>query len=271
MRKRNLPSASPAATAGLLDFTACRGASFSLEFALAGGALWSGPWDTEIRCGGRRVKPVDRWARSCSIPGRKADYLELELRLSGGVRIERHLAWARSDRFLLVADAVLAPRSMRIEYRTRFPLASGIGFRPAAESREGVLAGGRAWARVLPLSLPEWRADPRGGSLIATDGTLELYQEATGRALFAACFLDLDRGRCRRRYTWRQLMVAENLAVAPDDVAVGYRVTIGPRHWLIYRSLANKANRTVLGHNLVSEMLVARFAAGKVRPLVETE
>ncbi|MEX0714781.1 MAG: hypothetical protein WD278_20765 [Pirellulales bacterium] len=60
--------------------------------------------------------------------------------------------------------------------------------------------------------------------------------------------------------------------VQPADPAVGYRVQVGRQQWLIYRSLAERGNRTVLGHNLISEFLVARFdRQGKVEPLLEIE
>jgi hypothetical protein len=75
-----------------------------------------------------------------------------------------------------------------------------------------------------------------------------------------------------RRLTWRKLTVAESLETQPDDVAVGYRVQIGKEQWLIYRSLVEPANRTLLGHNLSTEALVARFdRTGEVEPLVEVE
>ena len=58
----------------------------------------------------------------------------------------------------------------------------------------------------------------------------------------------------------------------PADVAVGYRVAIGRQQWLVYRSLAKPANRTLLGHNLSTEMLVARFdKSGEVESLIEIE
>ena len=75
-----------------------------------------------------------------------------------------------------------------------------------------------------------------------------------------------------RPVTWRQLTVGESLRAQPRDVAVGYRVAIGSRQWLIYRSLAAAASRTLLGHNLSSETLVARFArSGEVKTLIEIE
>ena len=55
-------------------------------------------------------------------------------------------------------------------------------------------------------------------------------------------------------------------------MAVGYRVAIGKKQWLIYRSLARPANRSLLGHNLESETLVARFdRRGEVESLIEIE
>jgi hypothetical protein len=72
--------------------------------------------------------------------------------------------------------------------------------------------------------------------------------------------------------TWRQLTVAENREILPSDVAVGYRVMVGKEQWLIYRSLGKPGNRTVLGHNLVTELLIARFdRQGEVEPLLEIE
>ena len=85
-------------------------------------------------------------------------------------------------------------------------------------------------------------------------------------------FVDLDVQRFHRERTWRALTVAEDLQALPPDVAVGYRVLAGSRQWLIYRSLAAKANRSVLGHNLATEMVVARFQRkGRVEPIMEIE
>ena len=90
--------------------------------------------------------------------------------------------------------------------------------------------------------------------------------------MLAPLLVDLRPGRMTRRLTWRHLTVAEDLRAQPSDVAVGYRVRIGKHQWLIYRSLAPTGNRTLLGHNLTTEMLVARFDRdGEVEPLLEIE
>jgi len=179
---------------------------------------------------------------------------------------------AREDRFLLLADAVSGPRAARLEYSASVPLWPNTDFQPAHQSREGYLRGSKRRALVLPLALPEWRADRRIGELTRSERGLQLCQWTDRGRLYAPLFLDLDRRRMTRRLTWRQLTVAESLAVRPPEVAAGYRVAIGDQQWLIYRSLAKKANRTLLGHNLSTEMLVARFhQTGEVEPLLEVE
>ena len=83
---------------------------------------------------------------------------------------------------------------------------------------------------------------------------------------------DMDTKRMLRPATWRTLTVAENRAIQPADVAVGYRVQTGKEQWLFYRSLAERGNRTLLGQNLSSEFLAARFNRnGETDPLLEIE
>jgi hypothetical protein len=242
-----------------------------MELRLQGDVLWSGVWQVDIRRGGRSVHPVSEWEEVLWVSDEGVDFVELGARFSEGIRVERQILLAE-DHFLLLADAILAPRPGKLGYRACLPLAPGIRFDGAEDSREGVLAGRRRRAMVLPLALPEWRADARVGRLTQRGHGLELCQSAQGRAMFAPLFFDLRPGRFRRPLTWRQLTVAENLAAQPPDVAVGYRVVVGRQQWLIYRSLAAKANRTLLGHNLATEMLVARFHRnGDVAPLLEIE
>ena len=58
----------------------------------------------------------------------------------------------------------------------------------------------------------------------------------------------------------------------PHDVAAAYRVQAGSKQWMFYRALAGTGNRTLLGQNLTSEFIVARFnRSGDTEPLVEIE
>ncbi|NQU20556.1 MAG: hypothetical protein HQ567_04685 [Candidatus Nealsonbacteria bacterium] len=268
------------------------GQSLRTEFACGKDVLFSGDWPLDVRHNGEPATPVDDWEESCWISDDDVDFLEVQTELSGGIRVQRQMLLAKQDRFLLLADAVLGDRpsgsggsstaTPTLEYRSLLPLLPGVSFRGAEQSREGLLVGRKRRAMVLPLALPEWRASGGDGSstatptlageLTRTDEGLQLQQSSACCRLYAPLLLDLDRRRMTRPLTWRRLTVAESLVVQPDDVAVGYRVSAGRQQWLIYRSLAKPANRTLLGHNLSSEMLVARFErSGEVEPLVEIE
>jgi hypothetical protein len=252
--------------------------SVRMEFSCGKDVLWSGLWELEVRVDGQPAPPTSDWEQLLWLSDEDVDFLELEIELGsvvrGGtkLRVQRQMALAREDRLLLLADVVMSNRPGEIEYRGCLPLCPGVSFQGADESREGCLAASKPRAKVLPLALPEWRSEQRIGELAPTDRGLELSQSCEGRGLYAALFFDLDRRRQTYPVTWRQLTVAESLAAQPVDVAVGYRAAVGSEQWLIYRSLAEKANRTLLGHNLSTEMLLARFhRSGKVKPLLEIE
>jgi hypothetical protein len=261
--------------------------------------LWSGQWGLEVVQDGQPLRPTGPWEEVCWESADGVDYLELEIDLGSGVRVQRHLALAGKDNFVFLADAILGSRPARWQYRGWLRLAPGMSLAAAESSWEGFIEGKvagtlrvpsalggksspphtecachptRKKALVLPLALPEWRIDARPGTLAAVEDRMELSQTATGSALFAPLFVDLDRRRIARPYTWRPLTVGENLASQPPDVAVGYRVMVGRQQWFIYRSLTPAANRSLLGHNLVSGMLLARFdRQGEVESLVEIE
>ena len=254
-----------------------------VELSCGKNVVFSGPWKWDVSVDGKRLEPLSDWEEVCWVSDEDADYLELEMAMSEDVVLQRHMLMARDDGFLLMADSVLceeesdndanAENKPAIEYCSKLPLVPGIGYEPAEKSREALLTNGKKnIAHVLPLALPEWRSGGSPGTLERADGGLELKFSVRGNALFAPLFFDLDPRRFARRMTWRQLTVAESLQKRPADVAVGYRVQLGREQWLIYRSLAQTANRTLLGHNLSTEMLVARFdPAGEVEALVEIE
>ena len=215
-----------------------------------------------------------RWEQTCWISDEDVDYLEVELPLASDVRVQRHLLFARQDEFVFIADAVLGERPGTTDYRMALPLADCVAAESATETRETTLVvNGRRRARIVPLGLNEWRSERRGGDLYVADRSLEArHSSADAKKLFAAWFIDLAPRRLSRPITWRQLTVAEERQIVPDDVAVGYRVQVGSRQWLFYRSLEACGNRTLLGHNLVSEFLAARFSRkGVPETLIEIE
>jgi hypothetical protein len=151
-------------------------------------------------------------------------------------------------------------------------LVPAVEFQPADETREGTLCSQQRLCSILPLSLPEWRAEHSTGSLATTDGGLRFTYRRQGQRLFAALFFDLAPHRFNRQLTWRQLSIAEKLQTLDEDVAAGYRVQIGKWQWLIYRSLAPLGNRTILGQNFSTEFVLARFdTEGEAEKLIEIE
>jgi hypothetical protein len=246
------------------------------------GLICMGEWKTELRLAGKLLSPTTDWDEVCWVSDEDCDYLELQMSFDGGVCLQRQILLGRKDHFLFVGDALLECSGRLIEHRFTLPLAPGVTFQGAAETREGFLSSGgskgnggsrnRPQALVLPLALPEWRMDRRGGDLESNEAGITLRQAATGRGMYVPLFLDLDPRRMTKPVTWRQLTVAENREVQPRDEVVGYRVEVGKSQWLIYRSLGPRGNRTVLGHNLVTEMLVARFGRdGEVDTILEIE
>ena len=247
------------------------GRSIRFELAADRHVLWSGRWGLDVSQHGKPLSPIRDWDEVCWVSDDDIDYLELETELDTGLKVQRQMALAREDGFLFLADAILGDQA-GLECRSSLPLAGGISFRPAAECREGSLEAAKPVARVMPLGLPEWQTDKCQGTLEANQGRLELSQSSDGCSMFAPLFVDLSGRRISRRVTWRQLTVAEQLRIQPSDVAVGYRVALGNEQWLIYRSLSEPRNRTLLGHNLSTEMLIARFGTdGEVDTLLEIE
>ncbi len=256
-------------------FVARHGGQVNIELNSGRDTLLSGAWTCEIRRDGTLLVPEAdaTWDEVCWNSNEDVDYLELELAVAEGVRVQRQMVLARDDRFLLVADSVLCEQPASIEYRSVLPMVEGVTFDAATESREGYLIGSKARALAFPLALPEWRAERSYGSLEVNTGGLELRAAREGaRAMYVPLLLDLDPRRLFRPATWRQLTVAELRKAVSLDTAVGYRVQVGKRQWVIYRSLGERGNRTLLGQNLVSDFLVARFdTEGEIAPLLDIE
>ena len=248
------------------------GRSVELELAAGGEVLGAGEWQIEVRRDGQLLPTASDWQQTCWVGDADVDYLELEIKLGDGT------ARAAASRAGAEGPCPLAGRRR-------------LG-RPQREVRISGRAAARARDRV-----PRPGRDPRGrfdGQKGTCDGpAVGLARVAAGRAgrrvgrrpggLDPAAG---DRGtaasgavvlRSRSRAASAPIDVAAAYrgpcAVAqPADVAAGYRVAIGDRQWLIYRSLGPKANRTVLGHNLATETLLARFErSGEVESIVQIE
>ncbi len=243
----------------------------TLEIAAGGETLVSGTWNGTLQVNGQTLSVLSPWREVCQISDKDVDYLELELQLERGFKIQRQMCLGRKERFVYLGDSVLGQDSGRLNYEQQVPLASSIVAVQDAEMREVTLTGKKPRARVLPLALPEWRSEQRQGELRVGQSSLTMTTHVVGRNLCSPLWIDLDPKRHAKPLTWRAITVAENREICPADVARGWRVQIAERQWLVYRALGGHGNRTILGHNMISEFLLAQFKAGKTTNLVEIE
>lgn len=234
-----------------------------IELESAGRTLLSGSWTSETTLDGKVLDPVDDWEQQCWHSDDECDFLDLTLELAAGVRLERQLFLGKEDGFLIAHDVLHGPEDAVCEWRhtSAMPLANGYTFAGEGETRDGQLldAKGNPRSAILPLALAEWRTERRFGELAMANQHLTLTHTARGARLSSPLWFDLRSRRASKPRTWRQLTVAASLEVAPSDVAVGYRVQVGDAQWLLYRSLADPANRTFMGQNTAAELVVGRF------------
>ena len=238
-----------------------------------GKRLWAaGIWGYRLNIDGQEAPSVAKWSCNCWNADDDGEFLELQGEIDASTRIERQIYLAKSERFFIVADCLTTSRSGPIELCSRLPLQVGVQASAAAETREICLAADRNLARILPLSLPEWRCDRRNGSLTASAEAIELQMASAGAGLYAPLLIDCDPGRFAKELTWRSLTVADTRQIQPANVAAGFRAQIGTKQWLVYKSIAPPCARTVLGQHLSSDFLVARFhRSGAINRLVDIE
>ena len=238
-----------------------------------GRRVFLGPWTFAPQMNSKPLKPDGAWEELCWFSDKDVDYLEFNLDLTEGARLERQIVLARREGFLLLVDHLKAPETTSLRHDWQLPLAPGVLFCGESETRDALLVEGGAVARLMPLALPEWRIDPRVGELTSDGKRVRLSQEAAARSLACPLFVDLRARRAVQPGTWRQLTVAESLVLQPPDAAVAYRIQSGRRQWVYYRSQGRIGNRTFMGQNTSSESMIARFLpkTGGVEELVEIE
>lgn len=263
------------------------------RLTIRGQALLEGPWQTRISRDGVTLAETAPWEQVCRYVDRTVHHREFQRVLAGGVRHQRQITLCPRDGLVLIADTVLGTRRSLWEYHLQIPLGAGWRADAAAETFEIAFSNGSTECLAMPLAFPEWRASQPSGSLHCQESQLTASWQVAGRAFFfPICLLVQTSPASQNRHrqtsranqsghvsatpganiTWRQLTVSECLRKVAPDEAVAFRIQSADRQWLLYRSLTPPANRAVLGHNLISESLLARFTKrGDVRALVEIE
>jgi hypothetical protein len=245
-----------------------------LEIAVGDRLLVDGPWQWRASQGGRPLEMEGPWSLSCWESDKKATYLEIIAPLAGGLQIDRQIVLLPRDRVVLLADSITHPAGdqdvntvgeprwsqadgvLRVE--SVVPLAASLEGEQAEETREILVYDTKPRLMALPLSLPEWKTAGRGGFAITPDG-LALDHQTAGSRCYAPLWLDLEPARQGRPLTWRQLTVADTRQNLPPHQAIGFRVQEGLEQWLVYRTLDEPRNRTVLGCNISCGFLMGRI------------
>src|SRR5262249_19155386 len=157
-----------------------------VELRAAGETLACGDWMWHATAAGKPLAAAGPWSEVCWQREKEYDYLEIELPLAGGWKIERQMLLVRRDQFLLLADALLGPGGataaaiaaeigQEIRYAQSLPLTAVSSFESARETREGWIAtAGRKRSTVVPSALAEWRAEFCHAELISATGRLTL-------------------------------------------------------------------------------------------------
>ena len=231
--------------------------------------LISGIAMPEISINSRQVQAESELEVVCEQSDKDVEYVELETDLGEEAVFNRQILLSRDEEFLLVADVVVPRQSSRIEYRCDYRLARGILGMQETENREIYLRTDEIQALVLPLAHPEWKIDGCKDRLEFDENKLTMTQAIEGRGLYAPLFFDLNPARSRKKRTWRQLTVGENLNKVPRDIACAYRVQLDDQQWCFYRAISHPGNRTFLGENVTDEFVFYRFKkSGSVTPLI---
>ncbi|MGB9687859.1 hypothetical protein [Thermogutta sp.] len=253
---------------------------------LAGESIIAGEWNSSVEVDGEIPTPTSPWKEVCQFADREAHHREFERRLTPGIRQQRQITVCPIDGFVLFAETFLSTRQRTWMYSLSFAVSPAIQPRAAAETHEILVDGTGVKGLLLPLAFPEWKQGFNQGSIMIIDNEIRVTYRVAARRFYFPVFLTLwrvdhqaatakdalNRTDTFPELTWRHLTVSECLRKVSSDEAVGYRIQIGDRQWVLYRSLTPPANRAVLGKNLISESLLGRFKPnGTVAPLVEVE
>ncbi|MEM8667865.1 MAG: hypothetical protein AAGG48_10140 [Planctomycetota bacterium] len=237
-----------------------------LEILAGKQAAISGRWQSQIEYDSEQQHPVSSWTDVCQFSDDDVHYLELEQEWTSGITLQRQILMFRDDRCLLLADAVRAPTlnnsTHRVHYASRIPVTDAFTIESEDETRELFLTRKRPKALIIPLAANEWRVGPSDAALRITEDR-HLVASVTGlERIYSPLWLDFSPHRFKRKRTWRQLTVADQLRIVNANEAVAYRFQQGSEHWTVYCSLHGKACRTFLGKHLIADFYCSRFDPG---------
>lgn len=233
----------------------------------------SGAWAHELTLDGVPVPVQGEWSCCCWFADKDAAYVELQLDRENPVQIIRQALLLRQESVLLLADSIRTPQARQIEWSRSVPLADGWTTEADSTTRELALVCGKKRVRLFPWSSPQGRIDRSAETTSVQGQQLTVRTTASAPRLYAATLFDWSPRRKGDPVDWQRLTVCEDGRMVPPEDAVGFRLRIGRKHWLLYHSLLKPAiPRTVLGLHTASETVLARLDPdGDLKTLLEVE
>ena len=233
--------------------------SMQIEMEGANGLIISSVGEPRVSLHGETdsstLNRISEWSCTSWFNDHEAVYMEFESRFSNDVTVQRQLVMAKDESVVLMADAVISEVEDTLSYSCEVELSDRLQMFEAEEHSEGFVVGLEPEALVLPMGLDEWRQSDLKGSLRRSDEGFVYSINHQDGALYAPLLFCLSRDAGTEPYTWRRLSVAEGLSRTPNSTAVGYRAQFNESQWLIYRSLAPPASRSILGQNTTAEFI----------------
>ena len=94
------------------------------ELSVGRDIIFLGEWRFSCFVGEEQVFATDEWEEVCWVSDDDVDYLELEINLTHGLKIQRQICLARKDHFLFLADAVLGNAARTLRHIMHLPWSS---------------------------------------------------------------------------------------------------------------------------------------------------
>ncbi len=233
-----------------------------------GERIFSGDWEVTVKKDGKEQLIDHAWQEVCWFTDDDVDYLELECSIGDECSIQRQIMLMREEGMLFVADALLAKESARWRLQSSWTPAEGVRFVSDAKNTEAKLlrdapelGSHEIVALLLPVAASEWKRDASQSWIDYQEDLVVVKTECEANNLYSPLLIPMRNLRDSTTYTWRQLTVAEELAIQPKHVAGAYRVQIDRDQWVFYRSLTPCTRRTVMGLHLNTEFYTGRFCA----------
>lgn len=235
------------------------GAGVSLEASRNGLPFLFGQWGFAVQEQGKTLKAQGQWTEICVCNDNGCEYLEIDLALSHGCRLQRFFLFDQDDQVLILGDTVLSAKKK-----------GDWSYQSALHHSPEVRFDGTTFHTAKNKAL--FRSIALNGTMDSQDSMLRVQHQSTGQAFFVSMFFDLKSTRLSKPFLCQQLTVGEDRQPVPAERAVGYRIQRAQEQFLLYKSMTAQANRTVLGHNLIDDLCFARFhRKDGVKPLVAVQ